>query len=86
MSSYGVKSVTSLQQSSGSINTDAFTYPERQMWADLQFEYTGYAALTVIGSVTGKTYRFSQPGDQQLIDYRDVKTMMALHLLKVVEP
>lgn len=49
---------------------------------DAQFEYTGSTALTAIGSITGKRYRFSHPGDIQIVDYRDVPLMMGIGSLK----
>jgi hypothetical protein len=54
----------------------------KKMWADAHFEYTGQSALTVTGSVTGKRYRFSFPGDIQTVDYRDAGAMMAVPVLK----
>src|SRR6185312_2063748 len=38
---------------------------------DVQFKYTGSTALTAIGAVTGKKYRFVHTGHIQTIDYRD---------------
>ena len=49
---------------------------------DRNFEYTGKTALTIIGSVTGKTYRFSHPGDAQSIDLRDVAGMKMIPVLR----
>jgi hypothetical protein len=49
---------------------------------DSAIEYTGQSALTVIGSVTGKKYRFSHPGAVLLIDYRDASGMLAIPTLK----
>jgi hypothetical protein len=46
------------------------------------FEYTGKTALTVIGNVTGKKYRFNNPGDIQAIDLRDVAGMAMVPVLK----
>lgn len=36
-----------------------------------QFEYTGKTALTVVSPLTGKSYRFAQPGAQLSVDDRD---------------
>lgn len=46
------------------------------------FEYTGKTALTVIGNVTGKNYRFNYPGDIQAIDLRDAAGMAMVPVLK----
>ena len=56
--------------------------PKPAMWPDTYFEYTGKTGLTVTGNVTGKPYRFGQPGDKQLIDYRDAAAMMRVQVLK----
>ncbi|MEO5681152.1 MAG: hypothetical protein ABIQ88_00860 [Chitinophagaceae bacterium] len=58
--------------------------PAKKMWPDISFSYTGRSALTVTGAVTGKTYRFTAPGVQQLIDYRDAPAMMMVPVLKRV--
>jgi hypothetical protein len=36
-----------------------------------QFEYTGKTALTVVSPVSGKHYRFAQPGARLEADIRD---------------
>lgn len=46
------------------------------------FEYTGEAALTVIGSVSGKRYRFGKPGARLLIDLLDASDMKRLPVLR----
>lgn len=46
------------------------------------FEYTGKTALTVIGTITGKRYRFNNPGDLQPIDVRDASGMKAVPVLR----
>ncbi len=51
-------------------------------WEDVLFEYTGNAALTVKGIVTGKLYRFVAKGSLQLVDYRDASGMMAVSNLE----
>jgi hypothetical protein len=51
-------------------------------WPDINFEYAGKTALTVRGNISGKNYRFSAPGDVQLIDYRDASSLMAVPVLK----
>ena len=39
--------------------------------AGVRFEYIGKTALTVVGPVTGKRYRFRWPGECLEIDVRD---------------
>jgi len=36
-----------------------------------KFEYAGKTALTVVSPLSGKTYRFPQPGTQVSVDDRD---------------
>lgn len=55
-----------------------------KMWPEASFEYTGNTALTVIGNVTGKRYRFSGKGDVQPVDYRDAGGMMRVPVLKKI--
>jgi hypothetical protein len=64
-------------------NTPESDIPKK-MWQDVEFEYIGRTALTVTGSITGKTYRFYHPGNVQKIDYRDAAGMMAVFVLKKV--
>ncbi len=56
--------------------TNTFTAPA--------FEYIGKTALTVIGNVTRKRYRFSYPQQKQIIDARDAEGMLAVPVLKKV--
>ena len=56
----------------------------KRIWPDVKFKYTGGTALTIYGSITGKKYRFAQPGEVQLIDYRDTSSMMGVQVLKKV--
>ena len=51
---------------------------------DAYFEYTGKTALTVTGNISGKRYRFSEPGDKQLIYFRDAAGMMRVPVLRLV--
>jgi hypothetical protein len=46
------------------------------------FEYTGKTALTVVGNVTGKSYRFSKTSEIQIIDHRDAPGMKLIPVLK----
>lgn len=56
----------------------------KKMWPDVQFEYTGNTALTVIGNVTGSRYRFHFTNDVQLIDYRDASVIRNVPMLRKV--
>jgi hypothetical protein len=58
--------------------------PAAKMWEDIPFMYTGQSALTITGYISGKRYRFSAPGEKQLIDYRDAAAMMNVPALKKV--
>ena len=49
---------------------------------DINFQYTGKTALTVIGSISGKRYRFGYPGAVQLIDHRDITGMMEVPVVR----
>ncbi len=55
---------------------------QKKMWPDVSFEYKGKTALSVSGSISGKNYRFNNPGDIQMVDYRDAPSLMAIPLLK----
>jgi hypothetical protein len=58
---------------------------DQKMWADISFMYTGESALTVTGNVTGRRYRFNEPGEQQMIDYRDASFMLTVPVLKRID-
>jgi hypothetical protein len=49
------------------------------------FEYTGKTALTVVGNITGRTYRFSRTGEIQVIDHRDAPGMKFIPVLRRVD-
>ena len=49
------------------------------------FEYIGRTALTATGGVSGKRYRFDQPGARVTVDARDRASLDALPMLKQVE-
>jgi hypothetical protein len=51
----------------------------------IKFQYIGKTALSAIGSITGKQYRFNFTGDIQLIDSRDVYSMAAITVLKKID-
>jgi hypothetical protein len=46
------------------------------------FEYTGKTALTVIGSATGKHYRFAATGVEVAVDSRDAASMAGVPNLR----
>ena len=48
----------------------------------IRFQYTGATALTAVGNVTGRSYRFSRPYDIQLIDQQDAAAMRQVNVLK----
>ncbi len=58
---------------------------KNKSWDDVYFEYTGFTALSVKGSVSGRHYRFTQPGNTQPVDYRDTPGMMAVPVLRKVK-
>ena len=56
--------------------------PAAQQKTNSVFEYTGKTALTVMGNITGRRYRFNRTGDLQSIDPRDAAGMMAVPVLR----
>jgi hypothetical protein len=48
------------------------------------FEYTGKTAMTVLGPITGITYRFSGPGRRMAVDLRDRQSVAAIAQLHEV--
>lgn len=48
----------------------------------VMFQYTGNTALSVIGNVTRKSYRFGFPGDIQHITLSDAAGMASIPVLK----
>ncbi len=48
----------------------------------IQFEYIGPTALTVVGPITNRRYRFSAPGAVLDIDVRDAASIIAVPHLK----
>jgi hypothetical protein len=49
------------------------------------FQYIGNTALSIIGRVTRKSYRFSFPGDVKPVSVVDAPDMKAVPVLKMVE-
>jgi len=50
----------------------------------VMFKYTGNTALTVVGSVTRKNYRFNFPGDIQHVLDRDASGFLMIPVLKKI--
>jgi hypothetical protein len=48
------------------------------------FEYIGLTAITVVGNVTGRQYRFATPGVQVAVDARDRGSLARVPLLREV--
>ena len=56
----------------------------RQPRPAIRFEYVGTTGLTVQGPVTGKRYRFDNPGSRLLVDPQDAPSLAAVpHLRRV---
>jgi hypothetical protein len=50
----------------------------------LEMQYTGRTALTAVGRVTGRQYRFGAPGARVAIDPRDRASIRAVPNLREV--
>ena len=48
------------------------------------FEYSGLTALTVLGPVTGRRYRFERPGAVLEVDLRDRPSLLQVPRLRQV--
>jgi hypothetical protein len=51
----------------------------------IMFQYTGSTALSIIGRVTRKSYRFNFPGDIKPVAIVDATDMKTVPVLKMVE-
>ena len=49
------------------------------------FEYVGSTSLTVIGPVSGRSYRFARPLARQLVDPRDRAALAAMPQLRPLQ-
>ena len=58
--------------------------PSMARLAGETFEYTGKTGLTVKGAVTGRLYRFDQPGSRLAVDPRDRPSIAAIPVLRRV--
>jgi len=65
--------------SSGQTKTSTIT---SKQYTNSIFEYVGKTALTVVGNITGRRYRFNRPGDLQSIDSSDAAGMLAVPVLR----
>lgn len=72
------------QQHANNANTNVAN--SEMPFGKINFEYTGKTALTVKGSVTGITYRFTYPGDIKTVDVRDASTMLLVPALRKKAP
>jgi hypothetical protein len=52
--------------------------------AEAEFEYTGATALTVIGPLTGRRYRFARTGARATVDGRDAYGLATVPVLRRV--
>jgi hypothetical protein len=48
------------------------------------FEYVGQTAITAVGSVTGRQYRFATPGVPVVVDARDRWSLARVPLLREI--
>ncbi|MGI9486138.1 MAG: hypothetical protein ACR2RF_09740 [Geminicoccaceae bacterium] len=51
---------------------------------DAYFQYQGDRGLTVIGSISGKRYRFGYTGAVMAVDPRDRRSLTAIQHLKQI--
>jgi hypothetical protein len=63
-------------------STDFATPAARQ--TRVFFEYVGPTALTVIGPVTGKSYRFARHGARVEVDLKDRRSVAAVPTLRQI--
>jgi hypothetical protein len=82
MCNCGSKRAEYNQQSNIAASHVKNTMPHMQQNTNSVFEYIGKTALTVIGNITGRRYRFNRPGDLQSIDTRDASGMQAVPVLR----
>jgi hypothetical protein len=62
----------------------ADTRPSMARLSGATFEYIGRTGLTVTGAVTGRRYRFDQPGSRLGVDPRDRPSMATIPVLRQV--
>jgi hypothetical protein len=49
------------------------------------FEYTGHTAMTAVGRITGRPYRFASPGARVIVDRRDRMSLEAVPNLRLIK-
>jgi hypothetical protein len=62
------------------------TIPQQPLQSRVFFEYVGRSGMTVIGSATGKQYRFERAGARLEVDLRDRFAMTAVPNLRQLAP
>lgn len=82
MCNCGKKRTEHNQQTNVAVSHGKKSMPPAQQSANNVFEYIGKTALTVIGNITGRRYRFNRPGDLQSVDPRDAGGMTAVPVLR----
>jgi hypothetical protein len=50
----------------------------------ITFEYVGQTGLTARGGVTGAVYRFDRPGARVAVDPRDLRSLLAVPVVRRV--
>ena len=58
------------------------TSADRMPMGSAYFEYTGETAITVIGGVTRRQYRFAAPGVPVMVDARDRSGLAKVPMLR----
>ncbi|MET0341718.1 MAG: hypothetical protein ABW252_12005 [Polyangiales bacterium] len=53
---------------------------------EVRFAYVGATALTVVGPISGRRYRFERPFAQLAVDPRDRPGLARLPMLRAVPP
>jgi hypothetical protein len=79
------KKRSQLTQQSNANNRPVNTFHQQQtiiQKAPVLFEYTGSTALSVIGNITRRNYRFNFTGDKQYIEPVDAVAMMSIPMLR----
>lgn len=52
--------------------------------AQVIFQYVGQTGLTVVGPVSGISYRFEQPGARVAVDIRDRQALSVIRVLRAL--
>jgi hypothetical protein len=70
---------------SGNGRTVEANRPPRPVARVALYEYTGTTGMTVMGPLSGRRYRFAQPGAKVQVDSRDVSSLAGLPNLRRVQ-